>query len=1293
MDANVQPGAGRGRGGLRRVWVVLCVLLAALLIFHRPLLLSIGRAVAIHYAAKAGLKVDFRAEGTVFTNLIIRNLHVLPTEPTTVESIDVDFVRADYSLIDWIRFGASEMLKNVEVRSARIVLNTDKTPVKPKIPKPDERITLPTLFPEQVRLSDVNLIIRTTPQDFVIEHLYLDLLPRAPGELRIATLKIPNAEAWKNLSAQTSYTNKNLVLRGLVLDEANQIRLLAIDASHIRTKSLEMAFDASVAGGTLAGSIGLSQTPTSLDTRVRMVSENISLDTLSGYIGKAPGILGGRIERVEMEASGTIDVPRSWQGAATVHLADVQHGKFVIDRCDASVAVRNGRAILDGIDLTRGLDKIHLQGSAELPAHIRQFGRSPATLDFSGDFPDLAALTNSLQPPITGAASLRGRVDIVDATLRANIGINGNQIASGTTKFETLNGSLKLSKKMPPTDVKKAYYGDLRSEVHLDINNVQSTEYLADSVHVDITSADELVAIEQVALQRKQNSLVLRGEYRLPEAPAEVERQPAKIEAVVKAAQLADFWIAESPDKISGSLEASAAIVFKDRLADGQLSLYGSNLALRTLIVSQLSTQCSIAKSVVYVNDFTARLSERDFIAGSAVVALQEPYRYTGRISANISDLATLKPLLAATGNDQELGGALTVDWQGNGNAAEFKNTGTLKLKLEHGSYGNLQSLQANVDATYTPDALDVPIVFLASDKMDFQASVQAKGATLEISKIQIDQGKAKYGVGYLSVPFVWSNLATERPLFPANGKVAGSFQSENLDLKRLFQDFGVEPPLFGSMNVKIDAQGTLENLQARMDLQMRELRSEKFKEFEPASLDLALQTQNNQLALTGKLQQARIQPLQLQAKMPLNLAQIAHDRRFDETTPITAKLTLPRSPVNFLRQVVPPIQELDGSVALDVNINGTIAQPVFSGAGDLTINVARFNNPTLPALHDFRSRLLFNRDTLTFERFGGDLAGGPFTLGGRVVFEKLTNPTLDFQLKARSVLVARNDTLTARADADLRVDGPLGSATVAGNVALTNSQFLKNIDLIPIGLPGRPAPQPPSDRPSISITTPPIRDWKFDVSIKTKDPFLIRGNLANGAALVDLHLGGTGLHPLLEGQVRLKNVEATLPFSRLEVQSGFLFFDPSDPLNPKIDLQGTSLIRDYTVHVYVYGTTLSPEAIFTSEPPLPQEEIISLLATGTTREELTGNSNVLAGRAATLLVQQLYRKFFKKGEPAKSNSVFDRLQVDVGTVDPRTGQQTVTARYKINQQFVLVGDIGVGGEFRGLVKYLIRFR
>jgi hypothetical protein len=160
-----------------------------------------------------------------------------------------------------------------------------------------------------------------------------------------------------------------------------------------------------------------------------------------------------------------------------------------------------------------------------------------------------------------------------------------------------------------------------------------------------------------------------------------------------------------------------------------------------------------------------------------------------------------------------------------------------------------------------------------------------------------------------------------------------------------------------------------------------------------------------------------------------------------------------------------------------------------------------------------------------------------------------------------------------------------------------------------------------------------------------------------------------------------------------MEIQQGFLYFNPNDPMNPGLDLQGTSLIRDYTIRVYVYGTANQPEAVFTSEPPLPQEEIISLLATGTTKEELLSGGNALASRALMLLGQQLYRKIFKKGQSTKPNPVFDNLQVDVGNVDPRTGQQTATARYRVNEQWQLIGDIGVQGDFSGKVRYLIRFR
>src|SRR5207249_1290797 len=252
------------------------------------------------------------------------------------------------------------------------------------------------------------------------------------------------------------------------------------------------------------------------------------------------------------------------------------------------------------------------------------------------------------------------------------------------------------------------------------------------------------------------------------------------------------------------------------------------------------SAQASIARNVVYVNDLTAALNEKDYIGATGVLALQKPYRYSGSLVVNLADVSTLKPLLEASGNKNQLAGSLVMTWQGEGDAATFKNDGQLKLKLEHGCYANLENLQANVDASYTPDGLDIPIIFLGSDKIDFQAILHAKGSTLEIDKIQIDQGKAKYASGYVSVPFIWKNLGTGRQVMPSDGKVVATVQSENLDIKKLFEDFGAEPVAAGVLNFKLDAQGTVAQLAASFDLQMRELKVLQLSTLEAATVEVS---------------------------------------------------------------------------------------------------------------------------------------------------------------------------------------------------------------------------------------------------------------------------------------------------------------------------------------------------------------------------------------------------------------------------------------------------------------------
>lgn len=1296
MAENDQKEARRPGRIWHRVLVGLVVCAAFLIVLHRPILLAIGRQIVLRYAAGQNLKIDFRLEGNPFSHLTVRNLRAIPTGASGIESIDIDYLYVDYNLLGLARHGLSYFLQDVEARSAQIVLNPAKAP--PRKPRPKQKPKLPSLFPERIRLANATLVIRADPNDFVVEQVDLDLNPRSPGDVRIGELQLPSGDSWSRISGQTSYANKNLVLRDAVLSDQEQIRFLNVDASRIDTKTLGLKLDCTIGGGQLSASAGLIETASSLNAKINVTGQKIDAESLNKFLLLPDGYLSGEIERLALDAGGAIDQPRTWNGTTSLRISNVDRPEIHFDRGFVEVSADQGRATLRSADILQDKNEFHLHGTTELPAVIEDFGRTPATLEISGTAPDLQRLTTGIPVHLTGSAQFTGKIDIVNAKIDATLGVIGNSIGFPDGTIEKLSSTLRVSKTIarpgspPPATAKRPWFADLRTAMEFDLAGIRYRDHIIDSVQGSVNGSDDILGLDRLSLRRNQNELNVRGRYKLPEEVGKAPSQPADLDVALNAPELGDFWVADSPNKLSGPLQMTARIEWRQQIANGQVSISGSNLKMRDLVFHELSTQCSISNNIVYLNDCRASLNDSDFFYATGRLNLRQPHHYNGKVSASIANLSTLQPLLRTFGNQNELAGSVTLDWEGNGDAQISRSSGNLKVVLEKGRYGNTQSLRANIDASYSPDGLDVPIIFFASGNTDFQAVAQAKGETLEITRIQLDQGQARFASGYISFPLVWRNLGTNAAIIPSSGKVFVTIQSENLDLKKLFSDLGIKAGTSGTLNARLDADGTIGDLNASLNLQMRDLRNDRWPKMEPATFDLNAQAVHDHLTVLGKLQQARIQPLELNADMPFDIPKIARARKLPDDTPITAKARLPRSSVNFIRQFVPELEQLDGDLGLDVDVSGTIGKPVFSGAGDVTVNVARFTNATIPALTNFSARLSFAQNALSLERFGGNLAGGPFTMNGRVTFPKLTEPTLDLKLKADSVLLARNDTLTARADADITVSGPIATATVSGNVAMTNSHILKNIDLIPIGLPGRPAPEPPSQRPQFSFPNPPLRDWKFNVAIKTKDPVLIRGNLATGGAVVDIKLGGTGLHPELQGTVRLENVEATLPFSRLQVSQGFLYFDPSDSMNPKLELHGTSVIRDYTVRVYVYGTMLSPEAIFTSEPPLAQEEIISLIATGATRQELS-TGNVLAGRAAMLLVQQLYRKIVKKGEPTESNTVFNRLDLDLGTIDPRTGQQQATVRFKIDDHFVLTGDVGVRGDFRGKLKYLIRFR
>src|SRR5438067_9967530 len=329
----------------------LAVCVGLLIIVHRPILLATVRHFAIRYAKKENVKMDFRLEGNLFSYVTVRNLHAMPTGPSAIKSIDVDSLYVDYSLLGFARHGVSHLLQNVELRGAQVVLSPARAP--PRKPRLKKKPTLPDAFPERIRLADATLIIRESPNDFVVEHADLDLNPHAPGEMRIGRLQLPPGESWSRISGQTSYTHKDFILRDLALSDKEQIRLLSIDASRIDFKALAVKLDAAIGGGQLSVSTALNETESSLNAKINVTAGKIAAESLNKFLLLPENCLSGEVERLALDGTGVIDSPRTWSGTLSLRVSDAHLPAMNFERGPVEVSAGQGRAMLRSADIVQ----------------------------------------------------------------------------------------------------------------------------------------------------------------------------------------------------------------------------------------------------------------------------------------------------------------------------------------------------------------------------------------------------------------------------------------------------------------------------------------------------------------------------------------------------------------------------------------------------------------------------------------------------------------------------------------------------------------------------------------------------------------------------------------------------------------------------------------------------------------------------------------------------------------------------------------------------------------------------
>ena len=95
----------------------------------------------------------------------------------------------------------------------------------------------------------------------------------------------------------------------------------------------------------------MTQTSSSLNTKVRLLGETIAATALNKYLDLPEGFIGGQIERVKVDLAGVLNLPSSWSGTMSAQMSNLRRQQMVFDRCIFEVSAQEGKATVQSADI------------------------------------------------------------------------------------------------------------------------------------------------------------------------------------------------------------------------------------------------------------------------------------------------------------------------------------------------------------------------------------------------------------------------------------------------------------------------------------------------------------------------------------------------------------------------------------------------------------------------------------------------------------------------------------------------------------------------------------------------------------------------------------------------------------------------------------------------------------------------------------------------------------------------------------------------------------------------------
>lgn len=283
------------------------------------------------------------------------------------------------------------------------------------------------------------------------------------------------------------------------------------------------------------------------------------------------------------------------------------------------------------------------------------------------------------------------------------------------------------------------------------------------------------------------------------------------------------------------------------------------------------------------------------------------------------------------------------------------------------------------------------------------------------------------------------------------------------------------------------------------------------------------------------------------------------------------------------------------GTIDVQVNVGGTLQSPDIQGSA--TVNNANLSRSGLfTSIVGLNGKVNFDKDRITVSDVLGQVGGGTIRAQGTALLQGGTVQAINIALIADSVRMRGGvEGLRTVVNGDFVLRGNFASPVLEGNVQIQNLSYRSNFEDFLALL----------SEVNTKTTPSAFSNLRLSLHIEGGKNITIQNQLANVEARVDIDLKGTVDSPSITGHIEASGGTLSFQGSRYTVTRGNIDFIDPLRIQPVIDIEAESQIRNYRVILSVTGRGDKPKLSLRSDPPLPELEIVSLMAGGQTREEI----------------------------------------------------------------------------------------